>query len=171
MSENRFTTFAYGSNMPTARIRARCPSAKLLGVAKLPGYQLRWHKSSKDGSGKCDIVVSPDPQEFVLGVLYEITGEEKPDLDRAEGLGKGYKEIDLPVLCEGTPVPSKVYQATAIDAMLKPYTWYRALVVAGAREHRLSSDYIARLEAVPAIEDPDRGRHQANMRLIEEAEV
>ncbi|WP_323032988.1 gamma-glutamylcyclotransferase family protein [Paracoccus sp. (in: a-proteobacteria)] len=33
-------TFAYGSNMPTARIRARCPSAVAMGVAELRGYEL-----------------------------------------------------------------------------------------------------------------------------------
>jgi hypothetical protein len=168
MSAGTFTSFAYGSNMLAARLRARCPSAQPLSVAALKGFELRWHKRSNDGSGKCDIVASNRPEAHVSGVLYQIANSEKAALDQAEGLGQGYKEIDVQVFCAGLEVTSKAYQATNIDETLKPYSWYRALVVAGAREHRHSPDYIARLEAVPAIEDTNRDRHERNMRLIPE---
>jgi hypothetical protein len=56
---------------------------------------------------------------------------------------------------------------TDIDHSLRPYSWYRALVVAGAREHRIPEDYIALLETVATQEDPDRTRHAMNMRLID----
>lgn len=46
--------FAYGSNMSSARLRARVPSCRPIGIAFLPGHELRFHKRSKDGSGKCD---------------------------------------------------------------------------------------------------------------------
>lgn len=167
MSGGSFTTFAYGSNMPTARLRERCPSATPVGVAELNGYELRWHKRSRDGSGKCDIVLATSPEARVLGVLYRIAEYEKRDLDRAEGLGKGYAEIDIEVLCDGTLIAATAYQATEIDHSLRPFSWYRALVMAGAREHRLPEGYIALLEAVAAQEDPDRARHAKNMCLID----
>ena len=163
--------FAYGSNMLTTRLRdpKRCPSATPIGVAELEGCELRWHKRSTDGSGKCDIVAGASAEARVFGVLYQIATSEKQALDKAEGLGKGYKEIDVEVVCNGRAVAAKAYQGTNIDATLKPYTWYRAFVVAGAKEHGLPREYIDRLARVAANEDTDRVRHDRNMRLIPEA--
>lgn len=168
MSTESFVTFAYGSNMPTARLRERCPSARAIGIAELPGHELRWHKRSRDGSGKCDIIASDAVDVSVFGVLYEIAAQEKRALDRAEGLGAGYEEVEIEVLCGGSPITAKAYRATDTDPALRPYTWYRAFVITGAREHGLPASYIARLESVPADEDQDRARHDERMALIAE---
>lgn len=165
MSADSFVSFAYGSNMPAARLRERCPSARAIGIAELPGHELRWNKRSSDGSGKCDIVVSDAASVF--GVLYEIANDEKHDLDRAEGLGFGYEEIEIEVNCGGERVTAKAYRATDTDTALRPYTWYRGLVIAGAKEHGLPAPYIAGLESVAADQDPDRARHDKRMALIE----
>lgn len=168
MSAGHFIAFAYGSNMPTARLRERCPSAQPIGVAELRCYALRWHKKSKDGSGKCDIVQTDQPGASVFGVLYKIDSTEKAALDKAEGLGSGYDETDIEVHCGANRLTAKAYVATGTDPALKPYTWYHALVVAGAKEHNLPVHYIARLEAVPTDQDPDPKRHDKNMALIGE---
>lgn len=63
--------FSYGSNMLTTRIVERVLSACVLAVAVLNGHQLRWHKASKDGAGKCDVVAADDGAS-VYGVLYEL---------------------------------------------------------------------------------------------------
>jgi hypothetical protein len=73
------------------RIKKRVPSARALGVATLGGYALRFNKLSKDGSAKANIVPSADPRAVVYGVLYDLDEDERPGLDRAEGLGKGYQ--------------------------------------------------------------------------------
>jgi gamma-glutamylcyclotransferase len=160
-----FRTFAYGSNMLSARLKERCPSARPLGVAQLPGHELRWHKRSKDRSGKCDVVpVSGD--HAVFGVVYEIDANEKADLDQVEGLGNGYDQKDATVILCGDAVTVSIYFATKTDPARKPYAWYKALVVAGAKEHGLPTPYIAGLEAVEASEDPDRTRHDTNMRIV-----
>lgn len=171
METDSFLTFAYGSNMPRSRIQARCPSARALGAAELCSHKLQWHKLSRDGSGKCDIVASDSPGTSVFGVLYEIANEDKPALDRAEGKGAGYEEIEIDVLCGQETVRAKAYRATNIDPALKPYTWYRALVIAGAKEHGLPAPYIANLETVLVDEDEDRTRHEKNMCLIGEVPV
>lgn len=168
MNEEHFFTFAYGSNMLCARLRDRCSSAESLGVAELNGFMLRWHKRSKDGSGKCDIIRRPPPLMRVFGVLYRVAMRQKCLLDKAEGLGEGYAEIDIDVFCEGKQIDAKAYQAADIDRSRKPYSWYRALVVAGAREHRLPEEYISQLEAVATQEDPNRACHDKNIRLIGE---
>lgn len=159
-------TFAYGSNMPTARIRARCPSAVAMGVAELRGYELRWHKISNDGSGKADIVISEAAGASVFGVLYEISADDKAALDSAEGLGQGYDEVEVVVYHKGVATTVTAYKATKTNPNLKPYTWYKALAAFGARELELPDPYIAHIEAVPAVEDPKEDRHKNNMLLI-----
>ena len=143
--------FAYGSNMLAARLRERCPSARPLGVATLPGYALKWHKRSKDGSGKCDIVESGEGEAIVHGVLYEIPTHEKSKLDRAEGLGHGYKQVEIEVSRAGQSVTTVAYVATDVDSTLKPFDWYHAHVVGGAVEHGLPAEYIAGLRSVEVI--------------------
>ena len=161
-----FVSFAYGSNMLSSRIQERCPSARALGVAELHGHELKWHKRSKDGSGKCDVVLSKDEKRIVYGVLFEIAESEKRELDKAEGLGNGYEEKQAPVVFEGKSRAVTLYSATNTDSSLKPYTWYKAFVVAGAKEHKLPSEYRRKLEAVEATQDPDSKRHERNTQLL-----
>jgi hypothetical protein len=46
-----------------------------------------------------------------------------------------------------------MYYATDKDASLRPYHWYKALVIAGAREHGLPVSYRSRLELVVTVSD------------------
>jgi hypothetical protein len=152
--------FAYGSNMATQRLRRRVASAKPLGVARLPAYVLRFHKRSQDGSGKCNAFFTGVEADVVLGVLFEIDPAQKQDLDKAEGLGHGYIESHLEVHQPTGAVTAFAYIADpgAIDEMLKPFTWYRDIVIAGAKEHHLPKSYITRLSETPASPDCDIAR-------------
>ena len=164
-----FNYFAYGSNMPSARLRARCPSAIAMTRAMVLGHELRWHKASKDGSGKCDLVPTDVSSSIVHGVIFQIDASELPNLDRAEGRGYGYERVELEVTADGRAQKVVTYKATKTDSSLKPYSWYHAFVLFGAREHGLPGEYIAGLEAVTTVVDPDRARHDEMMALIGEA--
>lgn len=168
-TEQTFVTFAYGSNMLTQRISQRCPSATPLGMATLDGHELRWHKRSRDESGKCDVVESATAGAVVFGVLFQIAVAEKPALDRAEGVGSGYEEKTATVTCNGESHNASIYFATDIEDSLQPYSWYKALVVAGAKEHCLPAAYVAQLEAAEAVKDPDAGRHASNMAMVNDS--
>jgi gamma-glutamylcyclotransferase (GGCT)/AIG2-like uncharacterized protein YtfP len=157
--------FAYGSNMLLARLAERVPSAQALGVARLAGHRLAWHKVSSDGSGKCDVVPSQSGDE-VWGVLYLIDPGHKADLDHIEGVGYGYVAATLTVELDGSPVVAQAYRATDIDGALKPYGWYKALVVAGARENDLPEEYVRALDAVAAVRDTDDERRRAHAALL-----
>lgn len=153
--------FAYGSNMSTQRLRARMPSCEPLGMAVLPGHALRFHKRSKDKSGKCNAFATNDDQQ-VIGVLFRFDPAERPALDKAEGLGNGYEHATVTVInAQGRRSKVLTYLATAdaIDDSLLPYDWYKDFVVAGCAEHNLPPDYVSRyVESVPSTEDPDRAR-------------
>ncbi len=158
--------FSYGSNLLHARLRERVPSAEAVGVATLPHYELRWHKCSKDGSGKCDIVQTADPTSKVIGVVYQILSAEKQQLDRAEGLGYGYDEKSVEVRLGDNLVQAMTYIASNTDPGLRPYSWYQALVVTGAKQNCFPTEYVAMLESVDSTRDSNAERHDKNMALV-----
>ncbi len=105
------------------------------------------------------------PADAVIGVVYEIPTNEKPALDRAEGLGRGYHEEMVRVLSpEGEEIPACTYIADRfIDNGLQTYSWYKDFVVAGAEEHRLPPAYVeSYITAVRAIRDPDLQRERTS---------
>lgn len=165
------TVFAYGSNMLTARMAARAPAARLLGPALLERFALRWNKRSKDGSGKCSIEETGRREDFVWGVLYELNAADKKQLDEVEGLGRGYGERSVTVLTNGKLVGAHVYYATSTDPNSRPYDWYRELVVSGARQHGLPSEYVQSLEAVSAIKDLDEKRAARERKVLQPTSV
>ena len=67
----RIVYFAYGSNMLTARLRERTPSATPIGIGRLTGHVLSWDKRSRaDGSGKCDAEATGHERDVIWGVLF-----------------------------------------------------------------------------------------------------
>ena len=164
-AETTFLNFAYGSNMLTRRLQERVPSARPISIASLTGYELRWHKVSQDHSGKCDVVQVETPQVKVLGIVYEILTSEKASLDAAEGLGNGYDEKQVVLETKGGTMQAQAYFATNIDPSQLPYTWYKALVVAGAKEHGLPAAYVSKLEAVAAKVDANAQRAAKNFAI------
>ena len=152
--------FAYGSNMSRSRLRERAPSAEALGCFALKGHDLRFHKSSKDGSAKCNAYFTADTIDVIYGVLFKIDPGDKYALDKAEGLGHGYDEKEVIVTAQdGSSIMATTYVATDIDDNLKPYAWYVKHVLVGAREASLPSDYIrVKITSVEAVEDTDKER-------------
>ena len=166
-AQRRLQYFAYGSNMLTCRLRERVPSASPIGVGRLKGYVLRWDKRSKlDGSGKCDAEATGRLRDSVWGVLFALKASEKHALDRAEGLGNGYVERRVAIILGEEGTRAVTYIATDKRPSLKPYHWYKALVVAGAREHRLPQHYIRRLLRTRFVRDPDSVRAEENLRML-----
>jgi hypothetical protein len=157
--------FAYGSNMSSRRLKARVPSATVIGTGVLSGHRLAFHKvSKKDGSGKCDVVESIADE--VSGVLIELSEAEKSTLDGLEGLGFGYREkLVTIILNSGERVTALTYFATNTNPNLKPYTWYKRHVIEGAKEAKLPFAYLAILEEIAAIEDPDKEREAQELAI------
>jgi cation transport regulator ChaC len=158
--------FAYGSNMWTPRLRERVPSCEFVTAAKLHGYQLRFHKRSSDNSSKCNAFYTGVETDIIWGTVFIISVVEKRSLDKAEGLGHGYNEktVDL-ITTSGEHLKAITYYAerTAIAEGLAPYTWYKDLVLNGAAEHGLPTDYVAlSIEAVTPTKDPDASRDKTN---------
>jgi gamma-glutamylcyclotransferase len=161
-----FINFAYGSNMFTRRLRERTPSARPVGLARLPGHRLMWHKIGRDGSAKCDVLATGRSDDLVWGVLFEIAMSERPLLDQAEGLGRGYEHKNVEVVADAGAVVAGVYYATDIDPALRPFDWYLAFVIEGAREHGLPASYVQQIALITAKIDPDRVRRETHLALL-----
>ena len=93
-------------------------------------------------------------------------------LDGFEGLAKGYDKHAISCDIDNTIYHAFTYLAApqAIDVSLKPYHWYKQLVLAGARHHCFPESYIAYLEGIDSIPDPDPERMIMNEGLLEEIE-
>ena len=140
-------------------------------MAALPGHELRFHKhSKKDGSAKCDAFATPDKDAAGVGVLFKFDSADRDKLDAAEGAGKGYDARVVTVINHKgrrRKVLSYFASPDAIDASVKPYTWYKDHVLAGAKEHNVPPDYVAQyIDAVEAVEDPDRERDKKERAAI-----
>jgi gamma-glutamylcyclotransferase (GGCT)/AIG2-like uncharacterized protein YtfP len=146
-------------------MRARVPGARLQAVGWVPGRRLRWHKRGSDGSGKCSIGAAGEGAPPLRGVLYSVPAGEWAHLDRVEGLGAGYLRERITVQTEGGPREAWTYVAMEpfVDDTLRPFRWYRRLVVAGARAHRLPRPYVAALRAQGAWLDPQPRRARDNL--------
>jgi len=154
--------------MCVGRLRRRVPSAAALQAGKVPLHIFQFNKHSTDGSAKGNAVFTGNATDVVRGVIFEIDPREKHDLDEAEGLGNGYSEQPVAVFDDaGNSFEAFMYVADgdSIDNFLRPYSWYKRFVVEGARQQGLPHDYIAQIEAMRAIEDPNIDRDR-RMRQI-----
>lgn len=160
--------FAYGSNMLSARLTARCASARVIGTAVAAGYDIAFDKIGQDGSGKATLVRA---ETFVVhGALFNLDEGDLTVLDKIEGVGRGYDRRSIVVRHQDRLEQAVTYIApdASRDAGLLPFDWYCGLVLAGAYERRLPTDWIARLQKVASVPDPqtDRPRRVEAMRIL-----
>lgn len=169
MTKRRELYFAYGSNMSPPRLRARLPSVQGYGAARLDGHALAFHKSGTDGSGKCDI---PEcARSTVFGVVYEIARDDLAVLDRIEGVGVGYEREMIQIRCAGERLTAHTYKATRIDPDLRPFSWYRQHVLAGALAAGLSDAYVSAIRGVETVRDHDLQREKRELAIYREAAI
>lgn len=157
--------FAYGSNMLEQRLKDRVDSAEFLSNAWICGWEVRFHKLSIDGSGKADLVQTGNPKDIVHGVVYQFDPDHWPALDKHEGAtgnNPGYDRAAIQVHTDSgnRDVTTYLARRERIDESLKPFTWYRDLILCGAEQHGLSEDYCQRIENTMAIPDPNENRKE-----------
>jgi gamma-glutamylcyclotransferase len=163
--------FAYGSNLHPVRLCERVPSAQLVGTSQLAAHRVHFHKRGQDSSGKCNLLHTGQATDQVHGAIYSIDAAHKTILDEYEG--PGYRCCDITVQHGATRYECFVYLAYAehIDEKLKPYHWYRDLVIQGARYLGFPEAYIQQLANVSSVDDPDQSRQQQHTYLLEKMTI
>ena len=157
--------FAYGSNMLEQRLKERVKSAEFFSNAWIRGYEVRFRKISIDDSGKADLVQTGNLEDIVHGVVYQFDPDHWHALDKHEGAtgnNPGYDRVPIQVHTDSGNRDVTTYLARrgSIDESLKPYTWYRDLILCGAEQHGLPEDYRQKIENIVDIPDPDENRKE-----------
>jgi hypothetical protein len=148
---------AYGSSMSTQRMLQRLKwdpqSVQLLQQSaeprrcEVPGYDIAFNKPDNPQQpiyGLANIV--KDGTAKMEGVLYRLSPAALEFLDASED---GYHRESVAVKIDGKTVTAHAYVANAPRDGLRPPKNYLQLVLDGAREHKLSDDYVARLAGTP----------------------
>jgi hypothetical protein len=124
--------FAYGGNIIAPDMAVRCPEAREIGVATLPGWRFSIMRRGY-------ATILPDPGALVLGVLWSITARCQQALDDFEDIGGGlYHHATLEI--EGAP--TLIYLASDI-APGEARTGYLAAIIAEAETRGFPADYVA----------------------------
>jgi gamma-glutamylcyclotransferase (GGCT)/AIG2-like uncharacterized protein YtfP len=141
--------FAYGSNLSTERMTARCPSAEVFSRAVLHGFRLCFPRTHRNWPGGVAGIVS-SPGDDVEGVLYRLSAEDLLTLDGFENVAGGSYvrqrlELETP---NGRIESAWVYIAQPIEGgPFPPSRRYLGTILIGAREHRLPEGYVRKLES------------------------
>lgn len=134
--------FAYGSNMSSAQMAARCPGARPDGGAELADWRFLINNRGV-------ATIAPAPGQRVLGVLWTCTAVHLHALDGFEGVQLGlYRRERVAVrrVDDGTTVEAVAYIEDNV-APGPPRAGYLERILAGAAEHGLDAAYRVWLES------------------------
>jgi gamma-glutamylcyclotransferase (GGCT)/AIG2-like uncharacterized protein YtfP len=127
--------FAYGSNMSRAPMRARCPSAREVGIAVLAG-----HRFIVTSDGYASIVAAPGG--VVHGLLWRLAPRDLAALDAYESIDTGlYRVATLTVRRGARRTAAMVYVGRSRRPG-SPRPGYLEAVLDAARELALPAAYI-----------------------------
>jgi len=139
--------FAYGSNMNPARVHERGIRFLDTAAATLPGYRLRFDKSSNSHPGVGHASIHLEPDSAVEGVLYYLeAAAEIEKMDRFERTPINYSRDIVVVETRDRVETCWTYFANPAVCVpgLKPPRSYLAHLLAG-RDY-LSAGYFTMLE-------------------------
>ncbi len=163
-TRKRVRYFAYGSNADQGQMRARCPSARLLGTATLRDHFLVFAGHSASRGGAVATVFSC-PGFAVHGALYSITQADLASLDRFEGVPWMYTRAESWVRIDERRRRAVVYRLCDEQVAVgvrRPAPAYLAQIVLAYRHLGLPNDGISlALDIAARAEKPSRPRARA----------
>ena len=121
--------FAYGMNTNREEMAYRCPGARALGKAVLPGYRLEF---------KSFATIVPDPNESVEGVLWTITELDESALDMLEGYPEFYDKKTVLVDHDNQSYIAMTYIMGPREQGYAPSDGYYSMVSEGYQTFGLS---------------------------------
>ena len=134
--------FAYGSNMNQEQMAKRCPGSQLGVLARLTGWRYFINGRGYAGIEEC-------PDDLVLGCLWSLREDHVEALDRYEGVSGNYyskETLEVEQLVDGAKVSALVYLSVNREYGI-PSLRYQGVVVSGAHEVGLPTDYLSMLES------------------------
>lgn len=139
--------FSYGSFLDSETLMRHCPSASFETRAVLPDFEVQFNFMSKTYGGGVT-GVEPAAGNAARGVVYDVPPEEMEHLDTVEGVPQGiyYRQTVTVVDEDGNRLVAETYRTTDPQGPFPPTRKYISLMIKGAKEHDLNTDYIRELE-------------------------
>lgn len=118
---------AYGSNMNQTQMAFRCPTAEVVGIGELKGYELLFR-----GARRCAVAtVEPKEGGTVPVLLWKIRKADERALDRYEGYPRFYEKQTLQVEMDGKEVSAMGYVMTSGHELGVPSDEYADVIWEG----------------------------------------
>jgi hypothetical protein len=147
--------FAHGSNLDRPQMHGRCPTARYITIARLPGYRVcfpRWSNVRASAIAS----IEPARAEAVWGALYEVDEAGLARLDIAEGCfpdreaadnasNRATVRIERP---DGGSMEAVVHIANAGPNPRRPSAGYLLVLVRAAQSLGMPEDFIKQLRAI-----------------------
>jgi cation transport regulator ChaC len=160
--------FQYGSNCLDSEINSKsrlCGDAQFVDIAEtVEDFELAFDvQSTGRGCAASDIMRNPGGK--VYGVLYEVPdyligrqtakARSRKSFDEIEGEGTNYNREMIKVRRpDGEVVLALTYTVKCPKPGLKTNIDYVRHIVCGLREHGISDEYIAKVKAIAAANNP-----------------
>lgn len=132
---NKLYYFAYGSNILSERLYERIGYAKIIGTHRLFGYKLIFDTGYFSKFTFANITPGT-PEDFIEGILYEVTDKQLQCLDQYEALY--FKEF---FTVAGATVAVYINNTILNITVGKPKLAYLNLILAGCKEHNLTHTF------------------------------
>ncbi|MCL6558306.1 MAG: gamma-glutamylcyclotransferase [Firmicutes bacterium] len=128
MDEEKGTIYlAYGSNLNLKQMACRCPTAQVLGSARLTGYRLLF----RGGNGGAVATIEKQKGGSVPVLLWRITPYDEEALDRYEGYPHLYRKETVKVRFKGQWVPAMAYIMNEGRPLGTPSRYYYEVIRQG----------------------------------------
>ncbi|XP_037330521.2 gamma-glutamylcyclotransferase a [Pungitius pungitius] len=150
-ASGRFMYFAFGSNLLKERLQVANPSAIFHTTGRLKDHELSF--------GLCEAIensiwhggvatIAPCPGAEVWGVIWTLSSEDLPRLDKQEGVNVGiYSPLEVSVETDKGLIFCRTYQTNNFHAC-PPSPQYKQVVCLGAERNGLPGEYLKKLEAI-----------------------
>ena len=122
---------AYGSNLSEKQMAQRCPDAKVVGKASLPGYKLVFRRYA---------TIEPSPEHTVPVLIWKISEQDEKNLDYYEGYPDLYEKKELPLAVTDSK-ENCIRKMTALAYIMTDY--YPACPPSKAYYHTIETAYDA----------------------------
>src|SRR5689334_3060802 len=139
---------AYGTNLDPARMGERCPHSPLQGTGWLEGWRMTFGGEDHGWDGALGTIVQ-DPFEQVFVAIYDVTEEDRANLDGWESADTGlYRKVKVRVSMLTGEVVAWTYVLDAFEGGL-PSATYLGVLAESAEAADAPADYVAALRSRP----------------------
>ena len=155
----------YGSNMNEERINSlnRLKGrAKFVGLAVKKGYRLSFTHTNIKGVGTADILEA-DPNDYVIGCLYEMAEDVLEEMDKVEGVNSGfYRRVEMNVarynekqLADFSDlVNATTYIVVNKEKKTKTNVEYANHILLGIVTHKMGKPYFDKVKGIIVENNP-----------------